>query len=223
MLISNNYIQYSSSHKLCQYPSYPQASPVIYKQFIYCYNMISMHESQTRALDTRVSDDPLALAVPRHSTRNKYTPAVAREICDRIASGESINSIGTHKHLPTARNIEKWLLDPNKKAFKKLYEQAKKIQMALMAEQLIDIADNGDNDWVKRENKEGEAWWKLNGENINRSKLRVETRKWILARMMPKIYGDRIDVTSNVVFSLSELRKSFQRNEVFGKKPVIDQ
>lgn len=48
-----------------------------------------------------------------------------------------------------------------------------------MADELVEIADDaaGDNEHAVR---------------VRRAHLRVETRKWILSRMLPKIYGDRI-------------------------------
>jgi hypothetical protein len=37
----------------------------------------------------------------------------------------------------------------------------------------------------------------VNNEVVNRSKLRVDTRKWLMAKMKPKVYGDKVDVTSD--------------------------
>jgi hypothetical protein len=48
-----------------------------------------------------------------------------------------------------------------------------------------------------RQNKDGSTTEVENHEAINRSRLRVDTRKWLIARMAPKKYGDR--VTNEVV------------------------
>lgn len=37
---------------------------------------------------------------------------------------------------------------------------------------------------------------KYNGDAVQRSKLRVDARKWVAAKLKPKKYGDKIDVTS---------------------------
>jgi hypothetical protein len=34
--------------------------------------------------------------------------------------------------------------------------------------------------------------WLVNGENLQRSRLRVDTRKWLLSKALPKIYGDKL-------------------------------
>jgi hypothetical protein len=62
-----------------------------------------------------------------------------------------------------------------------------------MAEECLDIADNAGNDWMERLDAEGiPVGWQVNGENIQRSKLRIETRLKLLAKFNPKKYGDKI-------------------------------
>lgn len=52
-----------------------------------------------------------------------------------------------------------------------------------MAEEIVEIADDGANDI------DGD---KVDHENVQRSRLRVDARKWVAARLLPKRYGDRI-------------------------------
>lgn len=56
-----------------------------------------------------------------------------------------------------------------------------------MADELLEIADDGSNDTTK--NKAGED--SLDAEWMARSRLRVDTRKWLLSKALPKIYGDK--------------------------------
>jgi hypothetical protein len=65
-----------------------------------------------------------------------------------------------------------------------------------MAEDILDIADDGTNDWIEREREDGSTFEVINNEVIQRSKLRVETRKWLMAKTKPKKYGDKLDLTS---------------------------
>lgn len=65
-----------------------------------------------------------------------------------------------------------------------------------MADDILDIADNGSNDWMEV-NYGGQESWQTNGEALQRSRLRVETRKWLMAKMQPRKYGDKLDVTSD--------------------------
>ena len=43
-----------------------------------------------------------------------------------------------------------------------------------------------------------ESGYQLNGEHVQRSKLRVDTRKWYLSKILPKKYGDKINVEGNL-------------------------
>ena len=33
--------------------------------------------------------------------------------------------------------------------------------------------------------------WRVNGEHVQRSKLRVDARKWLLSKIAPKQYGEK--------------------------------
>ncbi len=49
-----------------------------------------------------------------------------------------------------------------------------------------------------RLDKDGQAaGWQLNGEHVQRSRLRVDTRKWILSKLAPKRYGDKLQHTGD--------------------------
>ncbi len=66
-----------------------------------------------------------------------------------------------------------------------------------MAEELLAIADEGENDWMAMRRKDGELEHVPDHEHINRSRLRVDTRKWLLAKALPKIYGDKVQHTGS--------------------------
>lgn len=66
-----------------------------------------------------------------------------------------------------------------------------------MAEESLEIADDGRNDWMERQSQSEKGLgvnngWVLNGEHVQRSRLRVDTRKWFAARLHPKKYGDKV-------------------------------
>lgn len=64
--------------------------------------------------------------------------------------------------------------------------------MQAIAEGLLDISDDARNDWMRQHGKNDEGWV-ANGENVHRSRLRVDTRKWLLSKMLPKKFGDKIE------------------------------
>ena len=111
-------------------------------------------------------------------------------VCDRIAFGESLNSICRDETMPDKSTVIRWLMkgDP---AVCNQYARAREMQAEIHADELIDIADDGHNDWMARKG-EDDAGWQANGEHIQRSKLRIDTRKWTASKLRPKVYGDRI-------------------------------
>ena len=119
-----------------------------------------------------------------------YTPEIAQEICEKLAEGQTLREVCRSDHLPDERTVRRWALD-NVNGFSPQYAEAREIGYHVMADELLDIADNGTNDWMER-NGEDDAGWQANGEHLQRSRLRVDTRKWMLSKTLPKIYGDRV-------------------------------
>jgi hypothetical protein len=114
-------------------------------------------------------------------------------ILARIATSEaSVTTIcNEDPNLPDVTTFFKWKREDEKIA--QDYARAKEDQADLIAETMHDIADNGQNDWMERVGPDGQSQgWQLNGEHIQRSRLRIDTRKWTLGKLKPKKYGDRI-------------------------------
>ncbi len=116
-----------------------------------------------------------------------YSDDVARAICARVADGESLNTICADDDMPHRATVFRWLADERHQYFRDLYAEAKRTMADAMAEDILDIADNGTNDY-----KTGPDGRKvLDFDHIQRSRLRVDTRKWLMAKLMPRKYGDR--------------------------------
>jgi hypothetical protein len=76
--------------------------------------------------------------------------------------------------------------------FRDQYASAREAQADYYAEEIIEISDDGTNDWMERQRTDGSTEEVENKEVLARSRLRVDTRKWLMARMAPKKYGDKI-------------------------------
>lgn len=126
-----------------------------------------------------------------------YTKELGETICKRIALGESVRKIVKDDDMPSSSMIYRWLLDEDKKEFWEQYEKAINARAELMFEELLEIADDGTNDYVEILNDSGGTITTPNKEHVQRSRLRVDTRKWYLSKIMPKKFGDKMDVTSN--------------------------
>lgn len=115
----------------------------------------------------------------------KYNEQIDKEICERLAFGESLNSICKDDHIPHRVNVMRWILatDNHKyDQFRTNYALAREIQYQNMADDILDIADDGTNDFIERQ----EGFEVVNSENIQRSRLRVDTRKWFMSKVLPK-------------------------------------
>ena len=110
----------------------------------------------------------------------------AELICRLIAEGFSLRQIAKRLNCHDTA-IVYWRLDDD--AFAQQYARAKEAQAERMAEEITEIADEGSNDWYEREGIE-----MPDHEHINRSKLRVDARKWLMSKMAPKRYGDKMEV-----------------------------
>jgi len=121
-----------------------------------------------------------------------YTEEIAEEICRRVADGETLPEICRDAHMPPRQTVVQWNAD-NREGFAGRYARAKEHQIEFWADELLAISDDGKNDWMPRRYGNGEAVaWEINGENIQRSRLRSDNRKWLLSKLKPERYGDRI-------------------------------
>ena len=119
-----------------------------------------------------------------------YTQEKASIICEMIANGMSVREICAEEEMPAMSTVFRWLSEHEE--FQEQYARAKEAQAEYLADEILHIADDGTNDWMVRRDKEGEvAGWRENGEAMQRSRLRVDSRKWLLSKLLPKKYGDK--------------------------------
>lgn len=127
---------------------------------------------------------------------SEYTVAIADAICEALADGQSLRSICCAEGMPNRATVFRWLAaNPE---FSDQYARARDTQAEALADEILDIADDGSNDWMeRRDDQGGNIGWKENGEAMARSKLRVDARKWVAAKLLPKKYGDKTLVGSD--------------------------
>lgn len=93
----------------------------------------------------------------------------------------------------TRTTFYKYLI--NNEEAQAIYKYAREIRCDTLFEEIIDIADTPEmgivikTDGTRTETREGDM--------TDHRRLKIDARKWVVARMMPQKYGDRIDVTSN--------------------------
>ena len=130
-----------------------------------------------------------------------YSDELAAKICERLADGESLKSICSAEDMPSKSSVYLWLT--NKPGFLDMYTRAREDQADTLADEIIDIADDASRDTILRPvGEDGETIEVQNPEWINRSRLRVDARKWVAAKLKPKKYGDKADHNVNVAGKL---------------------
>jgi len=114
---------------------------------------------------------------------SKYSEKVGDAICERLMDGESLRTICASPESPSRHSVFRWLASDEK--FRDQYARAREIQAEVLADELIEIADDVSNDVT------GELQMP-NGVAVQRAKLQIETRKWIACKLLPRKYGDKI-------------------------------
>lgn len=139
----------------------------------------------------------LGMGLKRYQTMKEieFSQDIADAICEKTAttSFSMPTIIDSIPNCPRLSTIYKWLR--TNEDFAKDYARAKQDQAEFLAEELISISDDGSNDLMTIV-KGDQTYTQENKEVTNRSRLRVDTRKWIIAKLKPNKYGDKIDVTS---------------------------
>lgn len=124
-----------------------------------------------------------------------YTPELAADVCAGLAIGNSLRTVLKADGMPAMSTWFLWLRNVN--GLSEHYVRAKQEAADAMAEDILDIADDGVNDWMEDNYDQGKTpGYSFMGEHVQRSKLRIETRRWLMSKMKPKRYGDKLDVTS---------------------------
>lgn len=118
-----------------------------------------------------------------------YTREIADEVCRRLERTYSLIRVCRADDMPAESSVRGWVLDDTD-GFAARYARAREVGYQTMAEELVDLADDNSRDWI---DENGER--RVDHENVQRSRLMVDTRKWLLSKVLPKIYGDRLALT----------------------------
>ena len=114
---------------------------------------------------------------------SRYTPELGLAICLRLFDGESLRAICRDPVMPSGSSVFRWLRAHPE--FREQYVHAREAQAELLFDELIQIADDVSQDWVT--GPDGQR--RLNKNAIKAAKLRIDVRKWLIVRMLPKVYG----------------------------------
>lgn len=124
-----------------------------------------------------------------------WSQDLADQFCGLIAIGYSLRTACREEAMPSPSTVYRWIRQHE--GFREQYARACEDRVDAMSEDILDIADDGSNDFMEVERKDGSTYEVVNSEALQRSRLRVDTRKWLMAKVKPKKYGDKLDLTSD--------------------------
>jgi hypothetical protein len=140
------------------------------------------------------------------------TQEIADSICEQIAtSSKSLRTICAEEGMPKVRTVLLWLSQGESenaseqlRLFLHQYMRAREAQADFLAEEILEIADDGSNDLMTI-TKGDITYEQENKEVTNRSRLRVDARKWIASKFKPKRYGDKVDLNHGGEIGLKQI------------------
>lgn len=152
---------------------------------------------------------------------------MAADICGWLSDGHSLTSWLKKDHRP------KYGMQPNTTMvyrwrqqqdwFRDMYDDAKENRADTLADEIIEIADEANNDVYMATDSKGNTVAKIDGSAINRARLRVDARKWVASVLKPRAYGQKVDVTSKGDH-VADSKKSRDKDAAAAKvKKLIDE
>lgn len=156
-----------------------------------------------------MDDNSQLPAIVKRGAPSKKTPELCKAICDGIAEGKSSRKMC--QELGIAQNTF-WTWLQSDTDLQEQYARAKDLCADYYAEQIPEIADDSVNDWQIRE--DGTRY--VDNEAVQRSRLRIDARKWYASKVAPKKYGDKIENVHS-----GDPDKPIQKNITISFRPGI--
>jgi len=115
-----------------------------------------------------------------------FNQAKADAICQALTEGKSLRTAAKEQGISHSHFLD-WV--DERAELRDHYARARARGYALLAEEILEISDDSSGDVVKTESGP-----KMNAEFVARARLRVDSRKWMLSKMLPKVYGDKMAI-----------------------------
>jgi hypothetical protein len=112
---------------------------------------------------------------------SSYTKEIASEVCRRLAEGKTLRAACLDEEMPSESTVRGWVAD-DREGFSAHYARAREIGYHTMADEILDISDSSS---VKDA---------VDPSTVQRDRLRVDSRKWLLSKALPKIYGEKVEI-----------------------------
>ena len=145
----------------------------------------------------------------KRGPKGKKTPRLINAILAEFGKSSSISTQKACKNHDLS--LSEWMLWLSRDdELSERYARAKELQAEMMAEEILTIADDSSDDeiFIFADTKGGKpAKVTMNAEFVQRSKLRVDARKWVASKLLPKKYGDKINLEHDVSGNLADMMR----------------
>lgn len=126
-----------------------------------------------------------------------FSPTIAERICKRMSGGESLRKICEDADMPSEATVRGWHVN-DVEGFSAQYTRAREAQAEHYAEEIVTIADTE--------------------EDANRARVRIDARKWTASKLLPKRYGDRVELEhSGSIQTVSDEQLEKRLAELMGR------
>lgn len=121
-------------------------------------------------------------------------------VCDKIAEGQTLRSIA--KEMGFSESGFRFIVASDSRLAAHVAD-CRQCQADAWGDEIVEIADDRSDD-TKTVNRNGTETELTDYENINRSKLRVDTRKWLMGKIAPKRYGELLTVDQKLTHEVGD-------------------
>lgn len=110
-------------------------------------------------------------------------------IFDKILNGKPVRDVLKEEGMPDVTTFYRWIDEDVEKA--KQYVRACEGRADAIFDEIIKIADDSERDFVEQTLTDDIKISSFNSEHVQRSRLRIDARKWIASKLNPKKFGDK--------------------------------
>lgn len=135
---------------------------------------------------------------------------IIKDVIARISTGETLRDICRTEGFPGVTQVYEWMKQDED--FSERFARARESGHDVIADECMAIADNASNDWMEVNDPDNPGY-RLNGEHVQRSKLRIETRLKLLAKWNPRKYGDKLELAGDKDAPLTVVVKAYGGNQ----------
>lgn len=123
---------------------------------------------------------------PKNGRPFEYDASIFFAICERVAGGEFLAKICLEDGMPSEASFRRW--KNSNDDLQAAYARAREDRADAWADELVQIADDGSRDYTQAE----DGRLVPDHDHIQRSKLRVDARKWVMSKHAPRAYGEKV-------------------------------